>query len=571
MSEKNIKKLIIFSVFLSSAAVIGYEILAGSVLSNLLGSSIYYFSLIIGFFLAALGVGGWLSSKIKDGVYEALVWVESLIAVIGGLLSVLLFSTYVYFFSFFGSLQFADIVSFLGSIGLAQTLFTIVSLFFVFCVGVLAGFELPLYIRILSEKEILKDAIGKAFFWDYIGALVISVSLPIFFFSNFGLIKTSFLIGLINLIAAILVFICSDIKNKKYVFYIGFIFVFLVNIAGFLNADNFELFFEKKQFGDRSVIYHANSPYQRITFVEAEDKKISLYINGQRQFESGEWDFVYHESFIHPAMSLAKKRDSVLILGGGDGLALREILKYRDVKDVTLVDIDPLIIKAATELDFMKALNNSAFFDDRVMVIVGDAFKFVEEQSGLKKYDMVFIDFPDPTDDSLSRLYSKEFYMLLKSIFSDNAVAVIQSEAYFGPIQKNILTTLEYVGLNAFIYHPPDYDFFDQNFGFSLICYEKCSKQDFNSLSVSVPNIIFQKKQLSDIFSLVPISKYSFSESEVNSIFHPTIFKLISDVFGQHYIQSRPINDIFGQIKMSPEETRKKLLEDFFIIPTVSI
>ncbi len=571
MSEKYIKKIIIFSVFLSSAAIIGYEILAASVLSNLLGSSVYYFSLIIGIFLAALGIGGWLSAKLKKNIFEALVVVESVISLMGGLLSVFLFFTYVYCFSFFGNLQFSDIFAFLGTMGFVQILFSFVSLFFVFCVGVLAGFELPLYIRILSEKEVLKDAIGMAFFWDYIGALVISVSLPIFFFSNFGLIKTSFLLGLINLVAAIMLFACSDIKNKKLIFFIVFIFIFIINISGFLLADDIEIFLEKKQFGGRDVIYHASSPYQRLTFVEDKDKKISFYINGQRQFESGEWDAVYHESFIHPAMSIAKERSDILVLGGGDGLALREILKYPDVKKITLVDIDPLVVRAATELDFMRALNKNAFFDSRVSVIVGDAFKFAEQLKEGSSYDVIFIDFPDPTDDGLSRLYSKEFYKMLTSAFRENTIAVIQSESYLGLIQKNILTTLEYIGIEALAYHPPKYDFFDQNFGFSLVCFSGCQKNDFKKISVSVPNTIFQNNNLEDIFSTEPISKYSFYESQVNSIFHPTIFKLIDDVFSQHYMQSRPIKDILNQIKTSPEETKKQFLENFFILPTVSI
>ncbi len=570
MSEVATKRLIILSVFLSSVAVIGYEILAGSVLSNLLGSSIYYFSLIIGFFLAALGVGGWLSAKIRRDVYGSLILVESLIAILGGSLSVFLYGLYAYLFSFFGTLKFSDIITFFGGLSFIQILFTVFSLFFVSIIGVLAGFELPLYVRIVSEKEVLKDAIGKAFFWDYIGALVISVSLPIFFFVNFGLVKTSYLIGIVNIFAAILIFICSGIKEKKALFFFMFSMVFILNFIGFIYADKIETFFEKRQFGDREIIYHTNSPYQRLTFVEDGDKKISFYINGQRQFESGDWDAVYHESFVHPAMSLSKNKENILILGGGDGLALREILKYPDVKKITLVDIDPAVIKAATELDFMKALNNNAFFDHRVNIVVDDAFKFLEKQQNSAKYNIVFIDFPDPTDDGLSRLYSKEFYILLKSVLRENAVAVIQSEAYLGLVQKNILSTLEAAGLNGISYHPPVHDFFDQNFGFSLICRSGCSKEDFADLSVSVPNKMFIKNKLADIFSAEPISKYSFGELEINSIFHPTIFKLIGDVFIQHYLQSRPIGEILGQTDLSYDQIKKEFLKEFYVMPAAA-
>ncbi|MCL5017321.1 MAG: hypothetical protein M1155_01480 [Patescibacteria group bacterium] len=571
MRDGILRKVIILSVFLSSVAVIGYEVLAGSVLSNLLGSSIYYFSLIIGFFLASLGIGGWLSAKIKTDVYNFLVLIESLLALIGGSLSLVLFSIYAYFFYSFGTFKFSDIIFFLGGIEIAQFVFVVASLFFISCIGILAGFELPLYIRILSEKEILKDAIGKAFFWDYIGALVISVSLPIFFFTTFGLIKTSFLIGITNLIAAILIFICSGIKNKRVVFFIFFAVILAINSAGFIFSDKMEIFLEEKQFGNREIIYHNTSPYQTLNFVKSKDKKISFYINGQRQFESGEWDRVYHEAFVHPAMSIAKRRSNVLVLGGGDGLALREILKYPDVKKVTLVDIDPSIIKAASDLDFMKALNNNAFFDPRVTVVIDDAFKFVEGQRGKQSYDLIFVDFPDPTDDSLSRLYSREFYASLRSVFNRDTIATIQSESYFGPIQKNILTTLSSVGLDGAAYHPPKFNLFDQNFGFTIICPERCSADTFKNVSVSVPNVTFQKNKLSDIFSLVPIVENYSAGSEINSIFHPTIFKLMDNAFMEHYIESRPIEDILNQIKTSPEETQKQFIKEFLVFPAASV
>jgi hypothetical protein len=161
--------------------------------------------------------------------------------------------------------------------------------------------------------------------------------------------------------------------------------------------------------------------------------------------------------------------------------------------------------------------------------------------------------------------------MQVKSIFNNNTVMTVQSEAYFGLIQKNILATLSSVGLEGMAYHPPEYNFFDQNFGFTLVCSQKCAKKDFDNLSVSVPNIIFQKNKLSDIFSIVPIPKYSFSDSEVNSIFHPTIFKLIGDVFIEHYLESRPASDILSQIKTSPEDIKKQLLKDFYILPDISI
>ena len=287
----------------------------------------------------------------------------------------------------------------------------------------------------------------------------------------------------------------------------GLIAVFGINFLGFLVSDKIELFLEKKQYGDREILFHQSSPYQRFSFVKATDGKISLYIDGQRQFESGDWDAAYHETFVHPAMSLAKNRQKILVLGGGDGLALREILKYSDVYQATLVDIDPVIVKTSSNLDFMKKLNNSAFSDPRVKVVIDDAFKFVEKEGGIETYNLVFVDFPDPTDDSLSRLYSKEFYLMLKNILAKDGMAVIQSGGYLTPGQKTIIATLEAVGLKTLAFHPPEYNLFDQNFGFALVSQDNLWSGQFRDLKVSVPTRIFQKNDLGKIFSVALIPK----------------------------------------------------------------
>jgi len=565
MTEKKIKLLIVYSVFLAAAAAIAYEILGASVLTNLLGASIFYFSLTIGIFLAALGVGSWLSAKIKNDLLKKLVLIEIILAFLGGGLSTFIFGSYAVVFELMRKISFYDISGFLVGLGLAELLFLFLAFALIFVVGVLIGFELPLFSRILASREDLKDALGKIFFWDYAGALVASISLPVIFFAFFGLTKTSFLIGMTNLVAALMLVLIMRLEKIpiKPILILGLVVVFFINFLGFLISDKIELFLEKKQYGDREILFHQNSSYQRFSFVKADDGKISLYINGQRQFESGDWDAAYHETFVHPAISLARNRQNILVLGGGDGLALREILKYDDVYRVTLVDIDRAIVDTSSNLDFMKKLNNSAFSDPRVKVVIDDAFKFVERKGGAETYNLVFVDFPDPTDDSLSRLYSKEFYLMLRNILARDGMVVIQSGGYLTGGQKIIIATLEAVGLKTLAFHPAEYNLFDQNFGFTLVSRDKFWTKQFNDLKVSVPTRIFQKNNLSKIFSTTLIPKQT-GVVKVNSLFHPSIVASQGDTFIQHYLESQPREKILTQIKLSPSEVYRQFQEMFY-------
>ena len=558
--------LINLSVLLSAAAAISYEIIGGSILTVLLGSSIYYFSLTIGVFLAALGIGGWLSSKLEIGLEEKSALIASGLALFGGGSAFVIFGGYVLVFETLRGINFNNVFGFLAGISFGQLFFSFFALAFIFGIGVLAGLLLPLFSRIVAARTPLKDALGRVFFWDYAGALFVSVLLPILFFPALGLIKTSFLMGLISALAvlALVVFMRREKIRIGSVLLLVLIAVFAVNFIGFFNANKIENFLEKKQYGDRQILYRGQSPYQKFVFLkDEEDGKISLYINGQRQFESGEWDAVYHETFVHPAMALKQSAPNlnILVLGGGDGLALREILKYGNVSRATLVDIDPALVSAAKNLDAMRKLNNNAFNDPRAEIVFADAFKFMEEKSELAEYDIIFIDLPDPTDDGLAKLYSKEFYMTLKNILRPDGIAVVQSGGYITANHKTILLTMKAVGFNVLAFHPIIYDLLDQNFGFTLAS---------NGI-ISLNDLPFELK---NIFAAVPIPKQESPKeinpvrnsisNEVNSIFRPTIVKNAGGGFIENYLQSLPMKKILAQINLPPEKIREEFKKMFY-------
>jgi spermidine synthase len=172
------------------------------------------------------------------------------------------------------------------------------------------------------------------------------------------------------------------------------------------------------------VLYQGKSKYQDIQVLEAKD--IRMYLDNQLQFSALD-ERIYHEAFVHIPMALTKSRDRILILGGGDALALREILKYSDVKSVDLVDIDKEILNIARNVPEVAALNERALFDKRVNTYTKDARDFL--QSLKKTYDLIFIDLPDPENATCAKLYTKEMFQMLNNFLTKDGIIVCQANS----------------------------------------------------------------------------------------------------------------------------------------------
>jgi spermidine synthase len=174
--------------------------------------------------------------------------------------------------------------------------------------------------------------------------------------------------------------------------------------------------------GKHKELYRGKSPYQQIEVVATQD--VRMYLNGQLQFSSVD-ERIYHEAFVHVPMSLARNRKRVLILGGGDGLALREVLKYSDVKSVDLVDIDAKVLNVARNVPEMVELNQRSMHDHRVQVHAMDALLYLKKN--LKTYHVIIVDFPDPQDAVLANLYTVEVFETLHRCLDDDGFLVCQS------------------------------------------------------------------------------------------------------------------------------------------------
>ena len=409
---------LLFGTFLIAICGLIYELLNGTLSSYLLGDSIYHFSLVIGLFMSSMGIGAWLSRFIEEELERAFVRLQLSISLVGGFSAFLLFYTFAYINNY-------DAFLYLITISL----------------GAMLGIEIPLIIRILKESFSLKTNISNVFTVDYVGALFASLLFPLVLVPKLGLMQTSFLFGMINLfVGAMAWYIFRELLGRKYIVYLFTVLVIL--ITGFWQSSNLTTMIENKLYRNQ-IIYTQQTPYQKIV-ITAHNGRIQFYINGAIQFDSID-EHRYHESLVHPVMLNAKAHENILIIGGGDGMALREVLKYEDVQRVTLVDLDPAITTLFRENQTLSKLNNHAYKSPKVTVVNQDAWKYIEKSQTL--YDVIIVDLPDPNNISLSRLYSTTFYHLLKKQLSKGGAMVTQASSpmythkAFWSIEKTIRDT----------------------------------------------------------------------------------------------------------------------------------
>lgn len=420
--------LLLFSVFVVATCGLIYELIAGTLASYLLGDSVTQFSIIIGVYLFSMGIGSWLSKFFTKNLLSWFVQIEILVGLIGGFSSSLLFVL----FEFAASFQLL--------------LYGLVML-----TGILVGLEIPLIMRILKDEFDFTDLVSKVFTFDYIGALLASLVFPLVLVPYLGLVKTSFLFGILNVSVAIALCIQLDYLGKwfRVLKKIG-IATLIVLLVGFVLSENIMRFSESLSYSE-PVIFSKSSAYQRIVLTKNK-KELRLYLNGNLQFSSAD-EYRYHEALVHPVMQGLPKQAKILVLGGGDGLAVREILKYPEVSEIQLVDLDEAVTQLFKTNSLLTSLNQKSLFDPKVKVNNVDAFQWLKTNT--KKYDVIIIDFPDPSNFSVGKLYTQTFYRLLLHSMHDSSKVVVQSTSPLVAPKSFwcVNQTMNSVGLNTLPYH----------------------------------------------------------------------------------------------------------------------
>lgn len=385
-----------------------YELIIGTVSSYLLGNSVHQFSLTIGFFMFAMGVGSYVSRFISGNLIQWFIIVELILAFVGGMCSITLFMIFPF----------------------APWLFTVAMFAFISAIGFLVGLEIPLLTRVLSERSTTRESISDVLSLDYIGALIGSVAFPILLLPSLGLISSSFAIGLTNAAIALLTvfWLWDRLDTPKRI--LKYVLLTIVLLAGLtFSAGRITAFAQDHLYFDQ-IVWRKQTQYQSLVVTNTWRKNdVRLFIDGHLQFAEVD-EYRYHEALVHPVLSWGgTEPEHILLLGGGDGLAVREVLRHPSVESIDLVDLDPGMTKLGQEFAPMVALNGNSMHDPRVTVYNTDAFTYVKNTD--KRYDRVILDFPDPHNEALSKLYSVEFYAMVKGVMTDDATLVTQSSSPF--------------------------------------------------------------------------------------------------------------------------------------------
>jgi spermidine synthase len=396
--------LLYVNVLLLATCGLIYELLAGTLGSYLLGDSVTQFSLVIGLYLSAMGVGAWLSRFIEGNLARRFIEIELLVALVGGVSSPALY------------FAFANMRH-----------FQVVLLGFVFAIGTLVGLELPLLMRLMQSQVAFKDLVSRALSFDYAGALAASLLFPLVLVPELGLVRTSLLVGLGNASVALWgTWLFHSQLPRVAGLRARSLLVMALLLGGVGFASQLTTLAENQVYADEIVLART-SRYQRIVVTQSRTG-FQLFLNGNLQFTAAD-EYRYHEALVHPALAAAAAGgappERVLILGGGDGLALREVLAHRSVQAVTLVDLDPAMTELGQHFAPLAALNRYAFEDPRVRVVNEDAMIWLE--SAPRDWDAAIVDFPDPNSFALGKLFTRRFFQLLAQHLSQSAAISVQA------------------------------------------------------------------------------------------------------------------------------------------------
>jgi spermidine synthase len=429
--------VLLASVFVVAACGLVYELAAGALASWLLGDSVLQFSTIIGCYLFAMGLGSYASRFITQQLVAQFLRIELIVGVLGGLMPALLFIAH------------ASLPA--GHSGP----FRIALYAMVLIIGTLVGLEIPLVMRILkkrfAQRYALSQLVSQVLTFDYLGALLVALAFPLFFVPHLGLVRTGVFFGLMNVAVAAwaLVLFVDELRSPRLHVLACAASAALLALT-FAFSDQLTTWAEDAFYGD-AIIVRESSDYQRVVLTSGAGG-VRLFLNGNLQFHSRD-EYRYHEALVHPAMAAHGAPRRVLVLGGGDGMAVREVLKHPSVEHITLVELDPHMTRLFRDKPLLAALNQRALHSPKLTIVNADAFSWLHENAAM--FDVIVVDFPDPSNFSLGKLYTTSFYQLLDAHLAADGFAVVQSTSPLVARKSfwTVVGTLEAVGLATTPYH----------------------------------------------------------------------------------------------------------------------
>ncbi len=404
---------VLLAVFICASCGMVYELALVALGSYLLGDTIVQASIVLAVMVFAMGVGSLATKRLTRFAALAFALIEAALGIIGGLSVILLYLAF----------AFADVYT-VAMVGLA------------FVIGALIGAEIPLLMELVQRirAQRASSAVADLFAADYVGGLIGGLAFPFVLLPLFGLPRGALAVGITNTVVGILIVLWlfrAELTARMRVLLAALLVLIVAGLTVvWVFTDDIEVTTRQRLYRD-PIVLSERTDYQEIVLTESlRTGDTRLYLNGDLQFASAD-EYRYHESLVHPLLNGGRR--NVLVLGGGDGLAVREILKYPDVESVTLVDLDPRILDLARNSERFTAFNEDSLDDPRVTTIAADAFTWLREAEH-PAYDAIIADLPDPDDVATSKLYSIEFYGLIRQVMAPGARLVVQAGSpYFAP------------------------------------------------------------------------------------------------------------------------------------------
>ncbi|MET9856242.1 polyamine aminopropyltransferase [Streptomyces sp. NPDC006450] len=386
--------LVLATVFVCAACGLVYELELLALGSYLIGDSVTQASVVLSVMVFAMGVGSLLAKALRTRPAFGFALVEACLALLGGLSALALYASFAW----------------LGESRPALVAFS-------FTIGVLIGAEIPLLMVLIQRirRQDAGGAVADLFAADYVGALVGGLAFPFLLLPVLGQLTGAMLTGTVNVIAGgglVLWLFRRDLSRRaRWLLVAVNVTVLTVLGCATVLADDFERVARRAVYGGE-VRVAVQTGVQELVLTgppTGSPRSLDLFLDGRLRV-SGYDEYRYHEALVHPAMTGPHTR--VLVLGGGDGLAAREVLRYRDVASVTVVELDPGVVRLARTDPMLSELNGRAYEDPRLGVVTEDAFRWLRAPAARAGFDVIVSDLPDPGITPSTKLYSQEFYGL---------------------------------------------------------------------------------------------------------------------------------------------------------------
>ncbi|WP_406475315.1 polyamine aminopropyltransferase [Streptomyces sp. NBC_01615] len=429
--------LVLAGVFVCAACGLVYELELVALASYLIGDSVTQASVVLSVMVFAMGIGSLAAKRLRPRAAAGFGAVEAALALVGGCSAMALYAV----FAWTGDW---------GGVWANGSRYLLVA--FSLTIGLLIGAEVPLLMELIQRirRQDPGGAVADLFAADYVGALVGGLAFPFLLLPMLGQLTGALLTGAVNAVAGgalVLGLFRRDLTRRaRWLLLVANLVVLGLLGAAAVLVDDFERAARHAVYGADVRVALRTGEQEIVLTGGTHGRPLDLFLDGRLRV-SGRDEDRYHEALVHPAMNGPHAR--VLILGGGDGLAAREVLRYPGVRSVDVVELDAGVVRLARRDRALSALNGHAYDDARVHVMNADAFRWL--RGAPSTYDVVISDLPDPGITASTKLYTQEFYGLAYRVLApDGRLAVHAGPVTCRPrVFWTVDTTMRAAGLRT--------------------------------------------------------------------------------------------------------------------------